>query len=128
MSNLRSRAQAFLNRTLSVSDGVSVAYSREGLSVTLTAWIGRTVFRQDMANGTGGQVVFGDRDYLFPVASLVLDGVAVEPRQGDRITQTVGGLARTFEVLTPETGDPAARYSDPQKTVWRVHTKEVTPP
>jgi hypothetical protein len=32
------------------------------------------------------------------------------PAVGDRITETINGAAKTFEVQTPENGEPAWRY------------------
>lgn len=117
--------QGFLNRTLAEAAGVSVTYMRPGASqsATLAAWVGRTVFRQVPAPGQpGAQVIHGERDYLIPVASLVLGGVATVPARGDRITEAGVG---TFELLAPG-GEPIWRYSDQTRTVFRVHCKRVS--
>lgn len=122
---LLQNGQAFLNRTMQEAAGVTVSYSRpaSGQSVSLTAWVGRTVFRQQPQPGaTGAQIVFGERDYLIPVAALVLGGLATLPTRGDRITEAGVG---TFEVLAPG-GEPAWRYSDQTRTLLRVHVKRVS--
>lgn len=124
MTMLRN-GQSFLTRTLAEAAGVTVTYTRDsqGQSVSLTAWVGRTVFRQQPLPGQpGAQVIFGERDYLVPVASLILGGVAVLPARGDRITEAGVG---TFEVLAPG-NEPAWRYSDQTRTVLRVHVRRVS--
>ena len=69
----------------------------------------------------GARIEFGDRDYLITAADLTFG----EPALGDRITESIGSEgSRTFEVMTPNTGEPAWRYSDQGRTVWRIHTKE----
>lgn len=120
--------QALINRTLAADAGVSVVYSRtvNGVttSVTLTAWVGRTLFAgSNEANGA--RVEWGERDYLIPVSSLMLGGILTLPaRNTDRITETIGGVAVVFELMTP-TGEPVWRYSDQYRTLYRVHCKRV---
>lgn len=119
-------AQSWLNDTLADAAGVSVTYARpaSSQSAALTAWVGRTVFRQQPAPGqAGAQVIFGERDYLIPVASLVLGGAATVPARGDRITEAGAG---TFEAQPPANGEPFWRYSDQTRTVYRVHCKRVS--
>lgn len=97
----------------------AVTYVRgaERIDLTGKAWVGRTVFSRTGKDG-GANIIFGDRDYLIPVADLPF-----EPDKGDWIEETIGGAVVIFNVLPPS-GEPAKRYSDPQRTRWRVHTKE----
>lgn len=122
---LLDRAQSWLAEKLptAATPAGAVVYTRlTGGTVTLTgaAWVGNTAFRRQSNEG-GAAVVWGDRDYLIPVAELT-GGV---PVRGDRITETVGGVATVFEVGTVVPGEPDWRYSDPQRTVYRVHCVEV---
>lgn len=121
--SLRSRGSAALTRRLQQSDGVTVTYTRGAESATLTAWVGSTLFARTL-DEPGASVVRGERDYLIPVASLVLGG-STTPQKGDRITETIGGAAVTFELQTP-TGEPAWRYSDADRARYRVHMKKVS--
>lgn len=124
MTTLRDRGQAALVRRMQGSAGVAVTYTRvSGETLTLTAWVGRTVFRRTEST-PGPAVVFGERDYLFAAADLVVGGAAATPARGDRIVETVGGVALTFEVVPPD-GEPAWRYGDATRTTFRVHTKRV---
>lgn len=106
--------------------GETVTYARGAERVDLTnkAWCGRTLFSRSPQEAGGAAVVWGDRDYLIPVADLVLGGTAVTPKRGDRIEETVGGTVVTFEVQSP-LAEPEWRYSDQTRTVYRVHTKKV---
>ena len=124
---LLSRGQAWLNRTLGTDAGVSILYVQDGDSVTITdARPGRTVFAQTSPiNAPAAAIVWGERDYLIPVASLVIAGQARTPRQGDKITETINGQALTFEIKAPA-GEPAWRYSDTGRTLFRVHCKRVS--
>lgn len=113
------------------SPAETIVYTRkaDGATADLTgrAWVGRTAFARTGVEA-GAAVVWGDRDYLIPVADLAAGGVPFEPDRGDRIAHTRAGVTVTFEVMTPDTGEPEKRYSDAARTVWRVHTKEVTVP
>ena len=110
--------QTMLNRLLKTAGGVSIIYTRGAKSITMTAIPGRTVFASNMVDGA--RIEFGDRDYLIAVADLTFG----EPALGDRITEAVTDGTRIFEVMTPNTGEPAWRFSDQGRTLWRVHTKE----
>jgi hypothetical protein len=95
-----------------------VTYTRGGQSVTLAAWVGRTAFKRSAENGAA--LVWGERDYLFPAAALVIAGAPAVPQKGDRVTE--GAL--TFEVMA--VGDePVWRYSDQTRRFIRVHVKRV---
>jgi hypothetical protein len=114
-------ARSMLSTGLKDAAGVSVTYSRTGqTSLSLTVVPGRTVFASNQDGGA--RIEFGDRDYLI-VASELTYG---EPALGDRIAETIDSVTTTFEVQTPNTGEPAWRWSDPGHTRWRIHTKQVS--
>jgi hypothetical protein len=106
-------------RAAGVTGGVT--YTRGATVLTeVPAVVGRTVFASNQMGGA--RVEFGDRDYLIAAADLTLG----EPALGDRITETIDGAAVVFEIVTPDTGEPAYRWSDGETRVtWRVHTKRV---
>lgn len=118
MPNLFANANDWLTAQVQAAAGATVTYARGATSLTVTAVVGRTVFS---SNADGGpRVEFGDRDYLVAVADLA---ALVAPRIGDRITDAAGLV---FEVQEPNTGEPAWRYSDPDRTEFRVHCKRVS--
>lgn len=109
----------WLSTQVQTAAAASVTYARGAETATVTAVVGRTVFASN-AEGAA-RVEFGDRDYLILAADLVAANANwTKPAIGDRITDSEG---RVFEVVTPDTGEPAWRYSDPQHTTWRIHTK-----
>lgn len=130
MSRLARGQQALIARQqVGAVTGNTITYTRKGgagtVDLTSKAWTGRTVFRRNQMSDLGAAaVVFGDRDYLIPVADLTVSGTTFEPIRGDRITETIGGTATVFEVISP-VGEPEVRFSDPGRTVYRVHTKKV---
>lgn len=116
---------ASVTLTLSrVNEGGTFAGTVVDASGDDSAVVGRTVFKRNEIGGAA--IEFGERDYLIPVASYVLTELgAVEPMVGDRLTETVNGTSKTFEIL-PITGEPAWRYTDGSLTRYRIHVKRVT--
>lgn len=125
MANLLQRGLDYLVRTMESAAAVDggVTYTRSSETVSLTAWVGRTVFRRNTQERAA--IIFGERDYLFQAADLVLGGTVTVPRKGDRITETVNGQSLVFEVMPPESDEPVWRFSDQLRTVIRVHCKRV---
>lgn len=121
MPTLFDRLKSWLPAMAAQVAGVTVTYTRGVTSVSLPALEGRTVFASQQEGAP--RVEFGDRDYLIELADLTTFG---DPQVGDRITETLAGVARVFEVRTPGTGEPAWRWSDPGHTRYRVHTTRVS--
>ena len=113
---LFARARDWLTPTVQRAAGVEVTYARGGTTLTVTALQGRTVFASQQEGGP--RIEFGDRDYLIPATALTVLG---DPQIGDRVTD--GG--EVYEVLTPGTGEPSWRWSDPAHSTYRIHTKRV---
>lgn len=113
-------------RGATAAAGVALSYqpAAGGAPTDLTglAWGGTNrPTRRDPVATRGPAVEAQERDFLVPVSAL-----AAEPRLGDRVTETAGGWAEVYEVVTPA-GEPAWRYSDPlTKSVYRLHTKRVS--
>ena len=61
----------------------------------------------------------GDIDFLIAAADLALDGVPFEPGRDDRIILAANGGIHVYDLL-PRDGDPPWRWSDPQKTTYRI--------
>ena len=124
MSTLMSRGLAMLARSLQTGAGVTATYARGATSFAITPWVGRTGFGRT-GTDTGPALVWGERDYLIPVADLTAGGVT-QPQKGDRITEVVGGVSKVFEVVPPEAGEPAWRFADQSQTMYRLHVQRVT--
>lgn len=93
---------------------VPIVYRRKGkMPVSMTASVGRTLFRSETENGVTIRVE--SRDFLVSV-----DQMPREPQRGDRITYA----GRIYEVLAPN-GETVWRWSGPQHVTRRIHTKEI---
>jgi len=112
---LDDQRQRYLTRT--------VVYQRGQNTVELQATVGQTVFRID--DGYGGSVRFVQRDYLIRGEDLVLAGDEVIPQRGDRIRETKDSKVFVHEVMGPGSGEPDWRYSGPNRSTLRIHTKHV---
>lgn len=119
-------AVAALKQRMQASVAVDVIYHRGMSSVVLLGkvWVGRTMFR--VTDSKGSRVIWSDRDFLIPVGDLAIDSVLVTPQDGDWIEQVFSGPEgnQNFELLSIP-NEPKWRYSDPQRTIYRIHTKRV---
>ena len=122
MSNMLATGAAYLEAQRTAHAAQTVVYVRGSDSVSVTATIGRTIFRTE--NSFGFIEHYEARDYLILVADLVIDGVALDPTPGDKIQETVGSTVYTYEVMAPG-GEPCRRHSDDFRITWRIHTKQV---
>jgi hypothetical protein len=105
-------------RRLKEKDGIAATYTRGADSLPLTVVAGRTVFASNMDGAA--RVEFGEIDLLIETADLTLG----EPARGDRIAVTLDGTAVTLE-LFHRSGEPPWRYSNPYRSVIRLHAKRV---
>lgn len=121
MPTLAERGAAALIRRAKQTNGVAVTYTRGATAVPLTAVRGlTTATSQELP----GRVEVSDRDYLLAVADLVAAGL-FPPAIGDRVAEAINGAAKTFEAMTPETGEPVWRYCNELRGAVRLHTKAV---
>lgn len=115
---------AFSERVLPAANrafGVSVYFVRGGLLTP--AFTARRGDRDYTAIDTeyGIEIAITMRDFLVPVADLLIDGDLIEPRTGDRIIE--GG--ETFEIQPPDQSKPSVELQA-GGIEWLVHTKRIT--
>lgn len=122
MADLLKSGAAWLSGVLQSHASQAVTYSRGPDSVELTATIGNTDFQTTDADGFFSQVQ--SRDFIFPAADLVLGGETVLPERGDEITEVVGDTTYTYAVLPFGDEGEHYKFSDPHRTILRVHTKK----
>jgi len=116
-------ASRWLDSKLSDSDGADIIYRRGGAATTITGVVvGQTQFVQETDEAVIAQ--WRGRDYFIAVDDLLLGGVAVKPEDGDRITQTVNGVEKEYEVVSASP-EPCYRYTGPDEAMYRIHTKQV---
>lgn len=126
MPTLLERAAAMLARGMKAANSVAgvvvtVTYTRRPNSYTLEEWHGRGMEVNDLQ--TGARFRISEREFFLTVADMVAAGLD-EPRYGDRIQRA--GETDVYEVLDPQTiGEPAWRFSDNERTIYRIHTKLV---
>jgi hypothetical protein len=126
MGDMLSEGLAWLAEKLKVHASRPIVYRRGTDEVTLQAVIGRTLLKLD--DGYGGvRMEWTDRDFLIAAEDLILGGQRVLPERGDRILETHDGKTLVFEVLAPG-NEPEWRWSDPYRTLLRIHTKLLDEP
>lgn len=120
MTDMMQTGAAWLQAQRAAHMTRTVTYRRGELSVEVAATLGQTVFRLDRTPAASVRLV--TRDYIISAGILILDGQTVLPERGDRIEESDGQVC---EVLPPG-GEPEWRWHDRERTVFRIHTKEVT--
>ena len=75
-------------------------------------------------NGRGIVEKWESRDYLIYSAALILATLETLPIAGDFIRETQGSKILVFQVMSPGS-EPDFRYSGPDRTTLRIHTKLV---
>ena len=122
MADMLAQGSAWLEDQRNAHMTRTVVYQRSGDSVELPATIGRTLFEQ--ADEFGIIHKLESRDFLVLRNDLVLSGVQILPKAGDRVRDPDGDNTQVYEVMAPGP-EPAFRYSDPYRKTLRIHTKHV---
>jgi hypothetical protein len=110
--------------TLRAIKGKQVIYRGPDFELQITARVGSTVFRLDTVEQLNTRV--RSRDYLVAADELVHPetGEYFEPREGDRIAETIGNTRQIYECL-PFGDEPGWRHSGTPANEFRIHTKRV---
>ncbi len=122
--NRMQRAVHHMIKRMGEYSPTTIVYHRGDDSTVITdAMVGRTAFRTSDQFGTS-RLEWGDRDFLIPVSSLVIDGVSVVPNEHDWIEEITldSNSRRAFELVAPN-DEPVWRYADQTKMLYRIHTK-----
>lgn len=122
MADLLTQGSELIDRTRRARLSRTVVYRRGADSVEVAAAVGSTAFERADEYGVVHRIE--SRDYIVAASDLVLGGETVTPKPGDRITETGSTSVHEYEVMAP-VGEPAWRYSDPQRVTLRIHTKFV---
>lgn len=118
MADLLRDAAAWLTDQLRGSAGSTVAYVRGDSTATMTATVGRSIFQSETTGGVIEQ--HESRDFIVKADELPYG----EPLRGDKIYETLDGIAQIYEVRTPR-GVPLFHYADAFQTSVRVHTVRI---
>lgn len=118
MSSLFGRSIALLGQTAQRAAGVTVKYRRGIHEVEVDAVPGFTEFQTE---GPDGVIeTFQTRDWLIFAKDLVIESVETLPQHHDEIVEN----GMSYRVLHLE-GIGAFRFSDPYRTILRIHTKHI---
>jgi hypothetical protein len=114
----------WLSDQMQTSLSQPVLYQRGSQKIAICATFGQTMLR--MADEIGAtRIEYTDKDFLIPSSSLVLSGAKFLPRRGDKILHNDGAALHTYEVF-PFNDEPPWRFSDPFRTMLRIHAKRLT--
>lgn len=108
------KALEFLHKNQKQQIGERVVYKHKDVEKTVTAVIGKTVFRVEDPYEVYIKTV--SKDFLIMASDLGL-----EPKRGDQIS--IHG--KNYEVLAPN-NEPVWRWTDTSECTYRIHTKEIT--
>lgn len=122
---LMTRGQTMLNRALGVAAGVALTYTRGVTTFALVGgWAGQEQPDTVLELTQGTRVSDKERDYQIPLSVLLAGGLG-EPAEGDRITETINGVATVWQVYRKDRAD-CWRWSDPStRTRFRIHTRRA---
>lgn len=118
--SMMSRGVAMLASKMKSSNSVTLTVTRKAATYTLTGWHGRGL-QVNTADG-GARVEISERETFLTVADCATVGMN-KPQEGDRFQES--GETVIFECMVPDTGEPAVRFSDAERTIYRIHTKLV---
>jgi hypothetical protein len=121
--DLRQSAANWLAGMLAANASAPITYTSGEYTVTLQATISSSRLKVSSPGGAV-QVVRTDADFIFQASALIQGGQVAEPRRGDTIAMDYpDGITRYYVVLPYGGDEPIFRYSDPNRTIIRVHAK-----
>ena len=121
MPNLLQRSATWLAGKLQDSAGRSVTYWRQAQEVTLVGTPQRHDYEVTDDDGIPRRETF--YDWIFTASEMVFnDGETIEPRPGDRISETLDGVEYSYEAM-PLEKRPVAEWTDSAGVMKTVHTK-----
>jgi len=120
VSKFETRFKAFAIPVLEREFGVLVRFCR-GVYVSDEFTVRRND-REYTAIGAeyGIEIKISMRDFVLPVATLLIDGDAIEPRTGDRIIEG----DEVFQIQPPDTNKPSVELQA-GGFEYLVHTKKI---
>lgn len=120
MTTIATRAKTFHARTMKAARRETVTFQRGSKTCTITNAI-RAEQTDDIVGPDGMITHHASIDWLLPQSEVLIDSVAVEPRQNDRVISSDGKSyepmkpGKDLPMVTPHTGNE----------FWLVHTKLI---
>ena len=123
MSDMLAAGLAWLTQQLTEFASQTVVYARGANQVSVPATFGAKLLKLQGPDG-GIRMQWTDMDFLIASAYLNFNGQPIIPQRGDFIYITQPPVVQCFEVL-PYLDEAPWRWSDPHRTMLRIHTKHV---
>lgn len=115
MADLLASGAEWLAGQLHASASTAVVFVRGSTAVEAQATIGSSAFEAAGQNGVVER--WESRDFIVRVADLPFG----EMQRGDKVVETINGIATTYDVASPR-GVPLWHYGDAFRQTIRVHT------
>ena len=124
--NMLKGGLAFLTQKLQAHGSEPVTYGRGGDRVEVLAVFGSKLLK--LSDGMGGiRIEWTDMDFLIANdASFVFAGCPITPKRDDVIWVSVPGGVEEFQVFPFGPTEPPWRWSDPHRSMYRIHTKHIS--
>lgn len=113
--DMLSHGASWLAGQLKAAAASPVVFVRGTSAIEVMATVGSSVF--EAASQSGVVERWESRDYIIDAVDLPFG----EPQRGDKVVETINGIAVTYEVASPR-GVPLWRYSDAFRMTARIHT------
>jgi hypothetical protein len=124
-TNLTIGAEAWLASMLQAHASHPVIYRRGNDEIALCATFDRTLLK--LTDELGGvKIERTDRDFIIPVASLVIDGTPILPKRDDEIIHDDGVNVHTFKALPYGPDEPQWTWHGMHRKMVRVRTKRIS--
>jgi hypothetical protein len=125
MADMLASGLAYLTDQLTEFAAQDVTYTRGTIVLTVPAVLGKKLLKLYDDIGVA-RLEWTDMDFLIAAADLIVGGLHSLPARGDLVTITLAdGTQSVFEVAPYGPSDPPWRWSDPNQTMLRVHTKQI---
>jgi hypothetical protein len=121
MSDILADGAAWLDGMRRAHLSRHVSYKRDGVTSPCLATISSSVFETQTEMGVVER--WESRDFIVSAGDMPMD----YPERGDYITDTIGGVAVTYQVSAPR-GAPVWKWADASRTAMRIHTTAIVDP
>lgn len=117
MGDLLRQGSQWLEQMRTAHCSSPVTYRRDTTAWSVSATFGRTAY--EVADESG--LTVGSHVWAFLILAEVLPGI--EPKPGD----VIAADGRRYEVLPLGEDVRGWRWSDPYRTTYRIHTRDIGP-
>lgn len=117
-TNLLQDGADWLGERLKESAGRSMSYTQGNTTLATVTGVPSAKIYHSFDNGA--ETLVHSLDWI-----VSADDVALTPRPGDRITETLGGVEYIYEVMPIDDDRPCCEWHDNARKLLLIHTKRV---